>query len=171
MAIHSRFLAWSIPFTEQPGGLQSIESQSQTQLSMCACMLLYIRTYLSLLAPCLSCYQNIVIRQTFSQIPEGQITSCYSDLNAHSANMLTCFFFKKKLLECSCFTMWCQFLLYSKVNQLCVYVHALFLDFLLIQVTTDDCVEFPTLQSRFGSIIYFIHSINSIYIYIYTHYI
>ena len=30
MAIHSSILAWRIPWTEEPGGLQSIGSQSQT---------------------------------------------------------------------------------------------------------------------------------------------
>ena len=33
MAIHSSILAWKIPWTEEPGRLQSMESQSQTQLS------------------------------------------------------------------------------------------------------------------------------------------
>ena len=33
MATHSTFLAWRIPWTEEPGGLQSTESQSQTLLS------------------------------------------------------------------------------------------------------------------------------------------
>ena len=33
MATHSGVLAWRIPWTEEPGGLQSVESQSQTQLS------------------------------------------------------------------------------------------------------------------------------------------
>ena len=30
MAIHSGILAWRIPWTEEPGGLQSTRSQSQT---------------------------------------------------------------------------------------------------------------------------------------------
>ena len=30
---HSTTLAWKIPWTEQPGRLQSMESQSQTRLS------------------------------------------------------------------------------------------------------------------------------------------
>ena len=30
MATHSSFLAWEIPWTEEPGGLQSIRSQSRT---------------------------------------------------------------------------------------------------------------------------------------------
>ena len=41
MATHSSVLAWRIPWTEEPGGLLSIGSQSQTQLkrlSMHACI-------------------------------------------------------------------------------------------------------------------------------------
>ena len=34
MATHSSILAWKIPWTEEPGGLQSMGSRSQTQLSM-----------------------------------------------------------------------------------------------------------------------------------------
>ena len=33
MATHFSILAWRIPWTEEPGGLQSMESQSQTQLN------------------------------------------------------------------------------------------------------------------------------------------
>ena len=33
MATHSNILAWEIPWTEEPGRIQSIESQSWTQLS------------------------------------------------------------------------------------------------------------------------------------------
>ena len=33
MATHSSILAWRIPWTEEPGGLQSIGPQSQTGLS------------------------------------------------------------------------------------------------------------------------------------------
>ena len=33
MAVHSSILAWQILWTEEPGGLQSTGSQSQTQLS------------------------------------------------------------------------------------------------------------------------------------------
>ena len=32
MVTHSSILAWEIPWTEEPGGLQSVESQSQTWL-------------------------------------------------------------------------------------------------------------------------------------------
>ena len=33
MAIHSRTIAWKIPWTEEPVGLQSMGSQSRTRLS------------------------------------------------------------------------------------------------------------------------------------------
>ena len=33
MATHSTILPWRIPRTEEPGGLQSMESQSQRRLS------------------------------------------------------------------------------------------------------------------------------------------
>ena len=33
MAIHSSTIAWKIPWTEEPGRLQSVESQSRTRLS------------------------------------------------------------------------------------------------------------------------------------------
>ena len=33
MATHSSILAWKIPWAEEPGGLQSVGSQSQTRLS------------------------------------------------------------------------------------------------------------------------------------------
>ena len=33
MATHSSILAWRMPWTEEPGGLQSMGSQSQTQVS------------------------------------------------------------------------------------------------------------------------------------------
>ena len=32
-ATHSSILAWGIPWTEEPGGLQSMGSQGQTSLS------------------------------------------------------------------------------------------------------------------------------------------
>ena len=33
MTTHSGILAWRVPWAEEPGGLQSMRSQSQTQLS------------------------------------------------------------------------------------------------------------------------------------------
>ena len=32
MATHSSILAWEVPWTEEPGGLHSVESQSSTRL-------------------------------------------------------------------------------------------------------------------------------------------
>ena len=43
MASHSSILAWKIPWMEEPGGLQSMESQSWTQLMT---SLSYINIYL-----------------------------------------------------------------------------------------------------------------------------
>ena len=33
VVIHSSILSWEIPWTEEPGGQESMESQSRTQLS------------------------------------------------------------------------------------------------------------------------------------------
>ena len=46
-AAHSSILSWRIPWTEQPGGLQSIASQSQTRLSNYT-LTLEICTYVSI---------------------------------------------------------------------------------------------------------------------------
>ena len=56
IATHSSILAWKIPWTEEPGGLQSMQLQSQTQLSAHECahthnILLYIFTTSSLSVP------------------------------------------------------------------------------------------------------------------------
>ena len=54
MATHSNILAWELPWTEEPGGLQSIGSQkSQTQLStnqtsetkFCCCCSMVLLSY------------------------------------------------------------------------------------------------------------------------------
>ena len=37
MAVHSSILAWRIPWTEEPGGLQSMGSQSQTHTRLLLC--------------------------------------------------------------------------------------------------------------------------------------
>ena len=39
MATPSTILAWGIPWTEEPDGLQSMESQSQTRLSNKHCLI------------------------------------------------------------------------------------------------------------------------------------
>ena len=45
MAIHSSILAWRIPWMEEPGGLQSMGSQSRTRLSNV--FIFYVHTYVS----------------------------------------------------------------------------------------------------------------------------
>ena len=50
---------------------------------------------------------------------------------------LQSFLFFPSLLEYYCFTMLCQFLLYSKVNQLYAYIYPIFLDFLPIYINTE----------------------------------
>ena len=66
----------------------------------------------------------------------------------------------------SCFTMLCfywQFLLHSKVKSY-TYTYILsFWDFLPIEVTTENQVEFALLYRKFSFVIYFIHSINRVY--------
>ena len=61
-------------------------------------------------------------------------------------------------LDYSCFTMLCQFLLYSRVNQSYIYMYPLFWGFLPIKVTTEHRVELPVLCGRFSLVTCFIHS-------------
>ena len=53
----------------------------------------------------------------------------------------------------NCFKILCQFLLYSKVNQLYMYIYSLFWDFLPIQGTRECRIEFPQLYRRFSLVI------------------
>ena len=58
MATHSSILAWRIPWTEEPGGLQSTGSQSQTRLSDLTHSLTHYDLMLTLLiAPAPTCFQ------------------------------------------------------------------------------------------------------------------
>ena len=41
MATHSSTLAWKIPWMEEPGGLQSLGSQSQTRLKRLSTQTIY----------------------------------------------------------------------------------------------------------------------------------
>ena len=47
MATHSNILAWTIPWTEEPGGLQSMGSESRARVTN------FIYTLLSLISGCL----------------------------------------------------------------------------------------------------------------------
>lgn len=64
------------------------------------------------------------------------------------------FFFLKK--EYSCFTVLCQFLLYSRVSQPHVCL-SFFLDLLPTEVTIEHRVEAPVLRSRFSLVSSFMH--------------
>ena len=46
MAIHSRILAWKIPWTEEPGGLQSIGSQESDMTEHACARNEYMTIYL-----------------------------------------------------------------------------------------------------------------------------
>ena len=59
MVTHTSILAWKIPWSEEPGGLQSMRSQSQTQLSNCT------HTYSN---GVYSLVEDICIKQMVSQI-------------------------------------------------------------------------------------------------------
>ena len=73
------------------------------------------------------------------------------------------FLFFKLVYSCSC-----QLLLYSRVNQPYVFLCPTFLAFLPIWVITEHQVGFPVLYSRFSLVLYFIHSIHSVYMSIQT---
>ena len=60
MAIHSSTIAWKIPWTEEPDRLQSVGSQSRTQLSDFTHSLMLIFIYW--LHPCGTCIPSSPIR-------------------------------------------------------------------------------------------------------------
>ena len=45
MATHSSIFPWGIPWTKEPGGLQSMGSQSQTGLSKCSNTFTFLRDF------------------------------------------------------------------------------------------------------------------------------
>ena len=59
LATRSSVLAWRIPWTEEPGGLQCIGSQSQIRLRDLACTHLYISISISQFTPCLPSFLGI----------------------------------------------------------------------------------------------------------------
>ena len=73
-------------------------------------------------------------------------------------------FFLTSLLEYNCFTMVCQFLLYNKVNQLCIYIYPHIYSLLhlpptlpisLLQVVTKHRADLPVLCGCFPLASYF----------------
>ena len=59
MATHSRILAWRIPWTEEPGGLQSMWSQSDTtkQLTLSLMVTFNRMTYIATVSKMLLLYE------------------------------------------------------------------------------------------------------------------
>ena len=90
MATHSRILAWRIPWSEEPGGLQSMGSQSQTGLKRLgiACTFLHTHatffvTVYSFLRSCVRVCITLVsvcFASLFSSVcsPHIGIFSCFS---------------------------------------------------------------------------------------------
>ena len=72
MATHSNILAWEIPWTEEPGGLQSVGSQSDTteQLSMDTLVVQWLRLSL----PTKRVRIRSRVREQKSHTPSGQKT-------------------------------------------------------------------------------------------------
>jgi len=65
MATHSSILAWRIPRKEEPGGLQSMRSQSRTWLSDLACRHVCICIIYSITCFIMVCYMLCVIIHTW----------------------------------------------------------------------------------------------------------
>ena len=92
-------------------------------------------------------------------------THCSSGMKAQwgqSPCLVFIIFFILFLLACGCFTVLCLFLLYSKVNQLYVYVSPLLLGFPSHLGHHRALSRFPLLYSRFLLVSYFMHSISSV---------
>ena len=96
-------------------------------------------------------------------------------IQSHSVGWLfSCIIFKS-LLEYSClqccviFCCIAKWISYTYIYMcVCIYISLLpffffFLVFLPIEVTTEHWVEYPLLYSRFSLVIYFMHTINSVY--------
>ena len=63
MAIHSNTIAWKIPWTEEPGRLQSMGSQSETRLSD------FIHSFLTVLGLCCcSGFSLVAVNRDYSLI-------------------------------------------------------------------------------------------------------
>ena len=95
MATHSTVLAWKIPWTEEPGGLQSVGSQSQTRLSdFTFTLLIHVSEEWSLVRGRLSSYITLMVN--ISGTPWGPAPQASQEWRAHlDAGCLGC--------ESSCF--------------------------------------------------------------------
>ena len=120
---------------------------------------LYLLIWLNIYMPALGNYGGTDYVHTLVWLLSN-LLSLPSVLSSHlyCGPLLHQNYLKKKKLEYSCCTLWCQCLLYSKLNQPYIHIYPPFLDFLPIKVTTEHWAELPQLYSRFSLVIYFIHS-------------
>ena len=82
--------------------------------------------------------------------PALQVDSLPTELQGKPPSLIAAVTFKLILLAYTCFTMLCQLLPHSKVNQLHIYIPCL-LDFLPIQVNTVQYVPISPHQSQSSS--------------------
>ena len=79
MASHSSILAWRIPWTEEPGGLQSRVSQSQTRLKQLSMLTQRNNKYLfereAILFKCINCPVLFKTKRNFFQWSLGSRSS------------------------------------------------------------------------------------------------
>ena len=81
MATHSSIIAWRIPWTEEPGGLQSIESQSWTQLNRISPKTYHDHfvMYKNIKSLCCTPESNIVLWVNYASIKKRKKKHWYTD--------------------------------------------------------------------------------------------
>ena len=136
MAPHSSTLAWKILWMEEPGGLQSMGLQRvghdwATWLS-----------FFFLSIPFLKYGPQIIISSSSSSITWELVSdkSLTSWISKSGDGTQQSEIFKKCLLEYSCFTMLCYFLLYSKVN-VCIHIHIVLLFWISFPFSSLQSIE------------------------------
>ena len=140
MATHSSILAWEIPWTEEPGGLQSMRSQSRTRLST------HAHTHT------LSYNLGTALRALLHSLPlswwacgEQSIFICLSSRAIHSLYML------KNPVPIEAQTKYCSF---SSINK---WVYPLSFSVLLVQLVWM-IIFFFLLQEATSDVTWFISS-------------
>ena len=113
MATHSSILAWKIPWTKEPGELQSMGSQRLRHDWACVCLTKLVFVLLTLLLLIFSCYNNLGLKclkknsilhsQHSKQWVTCQYSSvCVSQLNCQDGYSSTGWF-HNSLLKFGCF--------------------------------------------------------------------
>ena len=108
MATHSSILAWEIPWTEEPGGPQSMGSQSQTRLShqttVFYCVYIYLIFFiLSSIDGHLGCFHTLAVVNNATvnignPITLGQKTSAFKHITLYGSVQHSCL--KRALGHC-----------------------------------------------------------------------